>query len=160
MAPMSQTFAVPQAPGRGPRKAVLRGVFLGAIVGVVATLLLVSMAWGANHVLSSDPRTFTKACGGASVTGTIWVDDPGVFTTVAVVDPKARSWEIAWGGHGEHIPSSTMIRNRQADYYTGSVLSATQLLGDTDGGTHRTAQVRPDGHQAWCDLDMYVTLAW
>jgi hypothetical protein len=130
------------------------------VVGLAATLLLVSIAWGVKSVLAPGPRTFTTTCSGATVTGTIWVDDAsGVFTSPTVVDPKARAWDIRWGGYAEEVAGSTMIPTRGADY-TGSLVSTTQTLGDTDGGTHRTGQVRPAGQSSWCALDMHVFLLW
>ena len=156
---MSQAAEQQEVSDAGSRKGVRRGVILGVIIGVVATLLLVSIAWGANKVLSSDARTFTTTCSGANVTGTIWVDDSGVFASVAVVDPKARSWDIRWGDYAEEVAGSTMTPTSNADYI-GSLVSATQTLGDTDDGIHRTAQVRPDGQSAWCTLDMHVSFLW
>lgn len=149
-AAVEQNVAVP-----GSRKGILRG----AVVGVVATIVLLALAWGVKSVLSPGARTFTTTCSGATVTGTIWVDDTSdVVTSVAVVDPKSRSWTIAWGDYAGEVADSTMIPS-SADY-GGSLLSATQMLGDTDGGTHRTAQVRPVGQQSWCALHMHVHWFW
>ena len=159
MVHMAQALAEQAASGTDPRKGVRRDLFLGVIVGVVATLVLVAVAWGAHQVLPSGARTFTTTCSGANVTGTIWVDDSGVYTSVAVVDPRTRSWDIRWGGYAEEVAGSTMIPASGADY-SGSLVSATQTLGDTDDGTHRTAQVRPHGQGAWCALDMHVSSLW
>jgi hypothetical protein len=132
---------------------------VGVIAGVVATLVLISIAWGADQVLSLRARTFTTTCSGAHVTGTIWVDHSGVFTSVAVVDPKKRQWDIRWGSYAQEVAGSTMVRTSGADY-DGSLVSATQSLGDTDDGTHRTVQIRPAGQAARCVLDMHVSLLW
>lgn len=159
MVHMAQASAEREVTAAGSRKGVRRGLLLGVIVGVVATIVLGAVAWAALQALPSGARTFTSICSGANVTGTIWVDDSGVFTSVAVVDPKTRSWDIRWGDYAEEVGGSTMIPTSGADY-SGSLLSATQTLGDIDGGTHRTAQVRPHGHQAWCALDMHVSSLW
>lgn len=117
-----------------------------------------SIAWGVSKVLWSDARTFTTTCSGANVTGTIWVDDARVFASVAVV-PKERRWDIKWGAYADEVSGSAMTSSSNADF-DGSLLNATQLLGDLDGGTHRTAEVRPDGQSDWCALDMRVSLLW
>ena len=155
---VTHALAQQSVSGAGSPRGARRGLTVGVIVGVVATLLLVSVAWAAKQVLSSDARTFTTTCRGATVTGTIWVDDSGVFTSVAVVDPNKRNWDIKWGDYAEEVAGSTM--SRSSPDYTGSLVSSTQMLGDTDDGTHRTAQVRPHGQSSWCATNMHVYWFW
>ena len=90
---MSQALAEHEVFDAGSRKGARRGV----ILGVVATLVLAVAAWGADQVLSSGPRTFTTTCSGANVTGMIWVDASGVFTSASVVDPEGRRWDVRVG---------------------------------------------------------------
>lgn len=156
---MAQSLTAPEVSDAGSRKGSRRGLFFGVVVGVVATLVLLSVAWGAKQVFSSDARTFTTTCSGANVTGTIWVHDAGVFISVAVVDPKARTWDIGYDGYRESVADSIMISTSDADY-TGSLVSASQMLGDTDDGGQRTVQVRPHGREAWCAVDMHVSSLW
>lgn len=132
---------------------------MGAVVGATGALVFGSVVWGASQLLSSGPRTFTDTCSGARVTGMIWLDGSGVFTSAAVVDPRGRSWDVQWGGYTEEVAGSAMTPAPEPDY-SGTVLGATQALGDTDDGTHRTVQVRPHGEGAWCDLKMHVSKLW
>ncbi|KRB72684.1 hypothetical protein ASE01_21750 [Nocardioides sp. Root190] len=133
-------------------------MLIGISVGVLATLVLASVAWGVKNVFAPGPRTFTSSCSGAKATGTIWVDNSIVFTSVSVVDPDGRDWEVQWGRYAEEIAGGPM-KPILADY-TGSYVGAAQALGDTDGGTRRTVEVRPEGQTKWCDLDMRVYLFW
>jgi len=153
---MSQALAEHEVFDAGSRKGARRGV----VVGVVATLVLAVAAWGADQVLSSGPRTFTTTCSGANVTGMIWVDASGVFTSASVVDPEGRRWDVRWGGYAEEIAGSAMVSPTSQPDYSGTLVSATQTLGDTDDGTHRIVQVRPRGQRTWCALNMHVSLLW
>ena len=157
---MSHALAEHEIFSAGSRKGVRRGVVVGVVIGVVATLVLAIDAWGANQVLSSGPRTFTTTCSGAHVTGMIWLDDSGVFTSTSVVDPEGRRWNVRWGGYAEEIAGSAMVPPSSEPDYSGTLVSATQTLGDTDDGTHRTVQVRPRGQAAWCPLNMHVSILW
>jgi hypothetical protein len=81
-----------------------------------------------------------------------------VFTSVTVVDPNERNWDIRWGDYAEAVADSRMIPSHPD--YEGSLVTAAQMLGDTDGGTHRTAQVRPRGQSTWCAMSMHVLRFW
>lgn len=155
---MSQSSAESQWSRSEAHRVARRAVFKGSLIGVSATLTLVLLAWVVTQTITSGPKTFQTTCRGASVTGTIWVDEGSVVVSVAVLDPSARDWEVAWGGYADEIRASRMAQTPAKDGLTQ--LSAVQPLTDLDDGTHRTAQVRPDGQKAWCDLDMHVSWVW
>lgn len=157
---MSLSSAESQSSRVERQRAARPGLIRGLIIGMLMALTLVLLVWIAKGAITSGPRTFQTMCNGASVTGTIWVDDDSqVRTSVAVLDPGGRSWEVAWGNYADEVASSTMSTT-PGSYYEGTQLSAAQSLTDTDDGTHRTAQVRPAGQRAWCDLDMHVSWVW
>lgn len=155
MVAVSQRVLSVPVPSTTSRSDIRRGL----VVGVVGTFILVSLTWLVTNVAGSGPRTSTTSCNGAGVTGTTWVDDSQVVVSVSVLDAEPRDWEVRWGTYSEEVRGGAMTAALSADH-SGSLSVATAILGDTDGGTHRTAEVRPRGGGAWCELDMRVSLIW
>ena len=155
MTRMAEAPPYPVVTSAGPRRSARRGF----VLGVVVTLVVLLAVWQAKQVFSPAPRTVSATCSGANVTATIWLADAGIYISVTVADPQGRSWDVAWGAFAEEVRGSVMTSSVDADY-SGSVVGATQSLGDLDDGTHRTAQVRPHGTKTWCDLDMHVWWFW
>lgn len=135
------------------RTAVNRASALWAVAGFAAACVLALVFWVVRDEPASLARSFTSTCSGANVTGTIWIDNAGVFVSVVVVDPRDPAWEVQWPTFSDAVPGGPMTPTRGADY-TGSILTTTQMLSDTDDGTTRTAAVRPGGQAAWCRLTM------
>lgn len=139
------------------RTGAPRGLWLGLVLGVSATLVVVGMVWAARSMNRVRlPQSATMRCSGAHVTGTLWIEHEGLYTSVMVVDPKGRGWDVRWPGFAVEGIHSTMVPADHPDY-TGSLLGVTQALGDTDDGTERTAQVRPRGAGAWCSLHLHAS---
>lgn len=131
-----------------------RSVWFGVACGLLASLLLATGLLVVRSVLPGT-RTFHMQCGGASLHGTIWVEDSMVNALVSVSDPKRRKWRLTWKGYEDATDPNTL--NTDNDSLSAASVA---VLTDTDDGTHRTAILRPEGQSKTCAFQMHASRLW
>lgn len=132
-----------------------RSARTGFVAGFAAAVCLLAVMWGVRSVVAPGAKTFTASCASADVTAVIWLDSEAVVATVEVADNQVdRDWQVRWKSYSGRAGSP--LRRSPGT----TVLTASEALGDTDDGTHRTVLVRPDGASDWCRLDLNVHRYW
>ena len=134
-----------------------KSVWFGVACGVAASAVAVIAVLGAKAILFPGPKTFVQTCSHAKTSGTISfpADSSQILVQVSVDDPQERKWTVRWGDYDEEV--GPMRLSKLSDT---TLLGAAQTLGDIDDGTQRTAQLRPDGEQNWCQLKMHILPIW